>query len=237
MSVKLLDRRPVSFEKPADVDLFNFDELAKEASEVLGYDPLTLRIAEVEDEVLRMERARPFKEILAELDIKPFTQESVNKYKKETAERVEWAANHLLVRFFTWVFLTLLVACGASLIAALSAAIFIEIGGWVWTVVVGEAVACVLVLICFACAHESYGSPKATWERIAITQYAKLIPEFALYTAVQVKKRCSQATLYIDELRVDTIFHDPFLVVKDSEGNEYCLEVWNEPGFKQKRQK
>lgn len=64
--------------------------------------------------------------------------------------------------------------------------------------------------------------------------YTSAIPEFALHTAVQVKKALPECEIFIDELVIGRV-PEPFLVVKYGDTMEW-LEVWDEPTFKGQRE-
>ena len=80
-----------------------------------------------------------------------------------------------------------------------------------------------------------FKDPHKLDKKIDIKKYASPIPEFALETALAVKKEIPSATILIDEYRDrHYVSCDPFLVVRIGE-NFYYLEVWNETKFKGKR--
>lgn len=67
------------------------------------------------------------------------------------------------------------------------------------------------------------------WNKIAISQYKRPIPEFVLHKAVQIKTRLPKCEINVHEL-VRRRSVDPFLSV--TLGKEtYFVEVWNEPKF------
>jgi hypothetical protein len=79
----------------------------------------------------------------------------------------------------------------------------------------------------------------ATWVCVPLRGYDSPVPEFALATAMEVHQRVPHVQLAVDELRVQhdawvVRKADPFLVAKLGD-EEYYLEVWAEPGYKQKR--
>jgi hypothetical protein len=82
------------------------------------------------------------------------------------------------------------------------------------------------------CANDSYFS--LDWRKEKISEYRLPVPEFVLNKAVQIKKACPEAELWIESLK-----RDPFLVVTipDSSNSwaspleEFYIEVWDEPKF------
>ena len=80
--------------------------------------------------------------------------------------------------------------------------------------------------------HNHWYSPFG-WTRTKIDEYKFPIPEFVLNKAVQIKKECPEAELYVESLMVD-----PFLVAVipgatrySSPKEEAYIEVWDEPKF------
>jgi len=75
-------------------------------------------------------------------------------------------------------------------------------------------------------------SARDIWARTGIREYQQMvenpaIPEFALSLATQVKEELPEANVYVEHLVHQP---DPFLVVA-MDGEEFYLEVWEEPGF------
>lgn len=67
----------------------------------------------------------------------------------------------------------------------------------------------------------------ARWQSDSIRDYKKPIPEFAIDTAVRLKKACPAVKFEIEEL---TIVPDPFLIAVLGRQRRY-IEVWDEPKF------
>ena len=74
----------------------------------------------------------------------------------------------------------------------------------------------------------------ATWKITPLKEYAGPVPGFALATAKEINQRVCGMTFLIDEMLVEDIQRDPFLVVRGN-GEEYYVEVWAEPSYEQKR--
>ena len=66
------------------------------------------------------------------------------------------------------------------------------------------------------------------------TGYEGPVPEFALVTAMELHQRVPDVKFTIEELIVNEIPHDPFLVASLN-GQKHYVEVWAEPGYKQER--
>jgi hypothetical protein len=70
----------------------------------------------------------------------------------------------------------------------------------------------------------------AKWELLPLYVYNQDVPEFVLAKALDIKEKLPTAEFYIDQLRIDEVYVDPFLVVKDGE-EMFWIEVWDEPEF------
>ena len=102
---------------------------------------------------------------------------------------------------------------------------------------------CISSLTCIAitgqCVFRKINSTNRIWRRSELGYYHKPVPDFALQTAKDIKEKCPDAKFFIEELEITNVpFADPFLIVKpDSYSKEeFYIEVWNEPKFKQKRE-
>jgi hypothetical protein len=175
---------------------------------------------------------------LIRLDIHPFTSESVSLYKKQTIDRL----NRKHRRLFWWAFWTVQVlwCIGALLVVLLSpkmvdSPLLSRTIGFLFLSGLGT-----LVSTMVGGSMESTSlAPIYTWRDTPIRDYGGRVPEFALVTALRVQKECPLACFSIQHLvDIKTSFAgpDPFLVVRVPDGQEYYLEVWDEPGFKAVRQ-
>lgn len=220
-----LTREPVQLtEQPAD-DLCSFKELAKDAKQLLDYSPDIGAERKATSELAKLQQA------MRELDIQPFRAADVERYKKAEAKR---ASSNIFLRhaeditFGIFVFAAVMLV--GSVIGCLAAS---TVPGWLWL----APVVCVAVIVTDAIAAGGLSSTEivsAKWKREPLGSYSSPIPEFALQTAVDLKRRCPIAEFYVDELTVEKRVLDPFLVVRCG-GQQYFLEVWNEPRFQQKR--
>lgn len=73
----------------------------------------------------------------------------------------------------------------------------------------------------------SYSARVARWNTHTLENYSKPVPEFALDTALKIKRACPEAEFQIEELEV---VPDPFLIVMLGITRRY-VEVWDEPKF------
>lgn len=68
------------------------------------------------------------------------------------------------------------------------------------------------------------------WRTVSLAEYKAPIPEFVLRKALAIKAACPGVAFHIEELRIDHIPADPFLVVS-LDHERYYVEVWDEPKF------
>jgi hypothetical protein len=73
----------------------------------------------------------------------------------------------------------------------------------------------------------SFQARRADWRVHKLEGYSKPVPEFALKTALRIKRACPQAQFHIEELEA---VPDPFLIVSVDNTRRY-VEVWDEPRF------
>jgi hypothetical protein len=211
--------------RPISQDGDGHAEFAAQVGERLGYT--NLANTEVADEQL--------KRCLAELEIQPFTAESVTKYKAQAVAEFEAAAvkrgeGELSDTSLRWFAAS--VICGLALLLATAlaspfvgnpAAFLVFVGAFV----VAGALAMVGLLIPREAPYR--------WYLRQLERYEGPVPEFALQTALDIKKRLPEARFWVDELRRNAPTDEPFLSVSLHDSGRYYLEVWNEPGFTQKR--
>lgn len=167
-------------------------------------------------------------EVLSGLNIKPFTKESVEKYKKEKVLELE-AKNR--VGFFAG-YLVLWVAVFACTVLAVAL---------VWTnadpsffggalgIFGGFAGLLLVARVSDACNGEenSWG-----WERLSFRAYGESIPASVAGEMRRVREELPDAEFEVEYLvrMKDRKVFDPFLVVKYAEC-EYYIEVWGEQSF------
>lgn len=167
-------------------------------------------------------------EVLFGLNIKPFTKESVEKYKKEkvleleTKNRVGFFARHLflLVAIFAY---TLFVA---ALVLANADPSFLGGALGIFGCIAGILL---VTRVSDACEDEesNWG-----WERLSFRVYDKSIPAPVAVEMRRVREELPDAKFEVEYLvrMKDRKVFDPFLVVKYAEC-EYYIEVWDEQSF------
>ena len=161
--------------------------------------------------------------------ITPFSHSSVRKYKEQQVAKFQ-DGNPSRAMFFLRLALIVLGLAIASVI------VFLSNGpGLVKTIgsISASVLAGMFVTFCVICVM-SISDKTAIWRAVALNEYTSPVPGFALATAKEIHQRVEGATFFIDELVVAQVQHDPFLVVR-GDGEEYYVEVWNEPGYEQKR--
>lgn len=213
--------------------LGNSDELAATAVTRLGYRGLQSQLPTLHKEAA-------FGKALADLDIRPFNTESVKRYKAKMERRAMPLATRIaksLCDILYVPFVLSLATCATSLVGCFIAWCFTPLG-WLWAIPATSGATTIVTLltatVAFACLEKDRLT--AVWTPIRIDEYKGLIPEFALQTALDITERCPDAKFFVEELRLEERPRDPFLVAFDGAGNAYYLEVWNEPGFVQKRE-
>ncbi len=233
-ALSLLERKDVKKSTPVERQEF-VAELAAKSKKLLDYDPAAAGIEE--GELVSPEA------VLAELEIKPFTAESVTKYQNEMI----WGSAPWLVRFYgtRW---------GAALDYFTHVLTFASIGGillsivgfcvevswtrpgWLMGISIAGAVLSLAVgILVFGKAAEY---KHAKWNRVRIRNCQVAIPTFAISTAIQIKERLPAAEFFVETLERGEFVKerlDPFLAL--FVGHQiFYLEVWDEEGFHHPRQ-
>ena len=220
-------------EQSADQEgLIDFTPLANEAAKLLGYGVLKKGLVNAQKS---KEQTAPLRQALFSLGIQPFTASSVAAYKEEKNRTCKPARERVgdAIGMTSVGGLMIIVPCFAvsGLVCTIS-----HFPGWIFTSItwlVTSAIICGAGIIIGVMIHGTEET-KTGWNPVPISNYPEPIPEFALQTAVDVKKACPEANFFIEELVVKKI-PDPFLVAELA-GEKYYLEVWNEPGFEKVRE-
>lgn len=231
--LELLERKAVEWKKhPVD----ELDEkLRTEAEKLLGYKgPADIGKAKEKFE-------KQVKEVFDGLGLRPFTRASVEAYKTKAAWS-GWSKKH------GWQAAACGIA-GAAGIAGFATSIALDH----WAIVPLLPVSAILIAGAIANAKRFVG-PTWQWRIAALgggwnDVYTGRVPEFALQTAVDLKKACNKAGMkadfYVEFMQEKALRHpDPFLAVVVSD--EFAptrlrtdllyIEVWNEPKYKQERE-
>ena len=193
--------------------------LADEASELLHYQNAKQSLAHA---------GQSLRKAMKELDIRPFTIESIKKYKSKQL----WKAN---IR----VYKAAAVGFGAAILGAaiMSATIAYGVAAWGVPGVVLAIIGTIGGLACILSNDPPKGLERRSWQREWLSGTSVAVPEFALQTAIDIKKRVPGVLFAVEHLAEvrNPIQADPFLVAIFN-GEAFYLEVWNEPGYKQQRE-
>lgn len=232
--------QPVKFDSEAIVD---FRKLMDDASKLLQYSASAW--CEDRAKVLRSNKIR---RALANLSDPPFTRQSVTRYKREKMRRaIPWREK---LSYRAWVaagiaWLMAIIAVGLAFTTGLVGNAFslsFGAGG------IGMfAFAIFLAVLSFVAFPKAWGDNLVfvktvpVWTETNMCTYHRAIPEFALQTAVDLKKEFPEAEFVIEEMqitqqRVVVMTLDPFLRIDLPDGTFHYLEVWNEPGFRGSRE-
>lgn len=223
MSESILEREPFVCDAiVADQADQLAGDLADEAFQVLGY-----ATAEA-----KARRQQALQKTLAELDVRPFTSASVETYKRSC----EVPPNRLattLVNFAAGIGLVAAIVCLPILVV--SAVTLNSSLSFYLALVVLAGGGCLIVS---AAIGDRYVTER-TWMMYDLAHYTEPVPEFALQTALDIKKRHPEVSFYICSLEENRMVLDPFLVMRIPDGGwhrDYYLEVWNEPRFSGERE-
>lgn len=206
--MKMLKRmeNPRVIEQDCDADF------AERCSKELGYKGGQHQRKAVEQSALALEALR-------EVGLTPFTAASVAQYK----------AKAQLAMLPLWFKLLALVP--PSIILGSVALAFVN-PNWLCGILVA-----LVTSIPWCMAYDL--KFKYVWETDRLEFYGQPIPEFALQTALDVtarlKKQSVEHTWVVEHLQKKQVVADPFLVLQVG-SQSFHVEVWNEPGFKQKRE-
>jgi hypothetical protein len=211
--LRLLEHEPIAVEDPTlELNL----ELAEEAAKLLGY-------AKLKQTVVAKNGIGDLSRALRELDIQPFSRESVERYKAEAPDDADLAdvprffkRRRTLACIFPW----LIPLC--VILSAIGTA-----GGWFisWKVGLASLVVSIVILAKICEFDDRLAALFLRWERVGLAEYQEAVPLYVLRKAIDIKKRVPDAEFYIEQRA-----KDPFLIVKHG-GEEHYIEVWREPMF------
>ncbi|MGD0900961.1 MAG: hypothetical protein ABR915_24275, partial [Thermoguttaceae bacterium] len=214
-ATSLLQRQAVKVEAvTADESDGELRTLATEAREKLGYRVLE---SHLEARKAAFDAHDAVARAMEELQIFPYTAESVAEYKRQAKEKAEQPP-------FLLILATSAFALGfLQLVAWL---VTLAFASQTWLMIAGILLLGLGLACCLICDRSGL-LIKARWLRHGISSYPRPIPEFALQSALDLKTKCPGLDFFVDEMQVKQVV-DPFLVAVDRHGNEYFLEVWNE---------
>ena len=174
---------------------------------------------------------------LSKIGVRPFTPESVQKYKDKIARRLFWS-NLPRQSIAVLAVLGLLVGGVGTLLACLGIGIGFLLGVSTTSTIAWVMVALpVFFFIGVGCAAlaDNINIIRGRWSQEGV-DYMTLsdVPDFALQTAIDLDRCCPGCDIYIEEYQEHKETLDPFLavyVVTEGKGEWIHLEVWNEVGF------
>jgi hypothetical protein len=217
----MLQRKPLEVAPESECDNM---ELAQEADRLLNYPCYR--------EHLNARRDSDLVIAMRKMQLDPFTPQSVEVYKERATKAlrrknswVRWT--ELLPAFF------LLSAVSAYVLFAITAITHSNLSLVMFAITASASVGIVVL----ALRTRNLRVREFAWRQIPLGEYRKPIPEFALQTAVDLKRACPRAMLNVEELQTGSPKADPFLTVFDPQTQRnYYLEVWDEPSFSKERQ-
>ena len=237
-AMKILARTAITFPEYQEI---GFEDVAREAQELLGYQVPTEELVHANAE---NRQRHALHMAMRTLDIRPFCQKDVDRYKakmvrrhmlmKSRASLFVWKAREVFFLVFACAFVISIVVHPLAYFLGWHASwALLSIGGsfsgLVMSLIFGVMVQHILA--------DKLGNitlllPK--WEVESLQDYKSAVPEFVLQSAIDLKKACPEVRFFVESLQWQKVTLDPFLVVEYAD-LRYHIEVWNEPGFQQKR--
>ena len=225
---------PVQSTDPIDDSI---EELANKSAVELGYVRLRASLNNKKEKEKQASIGQTVLAKLASINVFPFESKSLDEYKNNKTV----AKNSIIYNKEN-----IIVFCISSLFLSLAIYLIVNFGS-INFFPGGIAIFSLLYSVPFTLVglwkSFSINNTKYFWKPYNIVNFSDPIPEFALQTAIDVKKVFPEATFCIEKLeqieevkviKVEAPRLDPFLVAH-IEGKDYYLEVWNEAEFKQNR--
>ena len=157
--------------------------------------------------------------IFQEAGVRPFDRATVDRYKEKVLYQKNWW-------FLKWV-----MAVGLILVAIPATLAIVYNSPLCLLGLIGSAI--LTAIFAGICAAHTI---QQTWTSDYLRNYAQAVPEYALQTALDVRRAAGageSVSIWVEFLK-ESPRSDPFLVVR-IDGNSYYLEVWDEPDFFSKR--
>lgn len=220
MSVHLLQREAVTWDTHSEESDVLLGDLPGEAEEVLGYQ----RLSHHEQALRQLSR---LEETLATLGVRPFTQQSVDKYKRRCERIVTPLWGRLANASFAAGFLLVLLAFPSLILSSLLS--WASISFYLAAAALLGTVAGLSGLVL-----GNFRLRERRWVMHELGSYTEPVPEFALQTALDIKRLNPEVEFCICSLEERRVVIDPFLVMRVRENGlrrDYYLEVWNESAF------
>ena len=251
----LLERRPIVEQLSVDSETEKLlisalaGEGLEEVERVLGYSHPSL--VSTREDLVDKKKEKPLGKVLKNIGIKPFTQKSVDQYMEEKAWEFRLTSVGLSTPFFfigviagVIINSSYLGLAGFSIwLASFIASIGIggseeknkerglKIPNGALYRIVKYMVFLVSGTILALVAEKITGPASKEWKRVPLKGYRRFVPKSAVLTALEIKTRCPNADVLVEELvKSDVVTKDPFLIVSLGD-EEYYVEVWNEKGF------
>jgi len=199
-------------------------ELAKQCKKELGYPVLSQTIE-------RDKNKTKLEQCMDRVGLRPFTRETIEKYKKEEANRRWYEYNAADFK---------ITATVAAVLASFYCSWFIMYfcsGAWIAIPVIFSILGALGFGFLLTVALPDIFRVRAEWLTDHLSVYKKPIPEYALETALGLQKELkaegidSECKFYVESLFIHKEARDPFLFVQCGNFNRYYLEVWDEPNF------
>jgi hypothetical protein len=161
----------------------------------------------------------------------PLNLNSVRNYKEQQVRKFQDGNGKRGMFFFRILLVSLGLAIASAIVFLVNNPGVVKVTGSVCALLFTTVFVVALVVSVF-----SIPNKKVSWRVIDLKEYASPVPGFALATAMEIHQRMSGASFFIDEMIMGEteVQKDPFLVVR-GDGEEYYVEVWDEPGYAQKK--
>ena len=227
MDTSILEREAINWDTSRDFPPLQAD-LAREVKEHLGYRNLST-------EVHRAKRRELVRRKMEELDIRPFTSQSVEAYKHAGTMAPSWTSSTIPVLIEALV--------GISVFGLLGGLGTMFVTSFLQNATLSFYASCSVAGSCFvlisSCFFDREIVVERKWILYDLKKYTEPIPEFALHTALELKKVDPKLKFLVCALEERRVVIDPFLVMRVYDGkdfHDYSLEVWNEPTFHGERE-
>jgi hypothetical protein len=199
-------------------ELIDFTDLWKQAEEKLGY-----KVAKKSARQSKLKAS--LLSALEKADVRPFTGESVEKYKQQIE-------SFPIVVPMVMTLATILCYVGSYWVLGVCSfwgSGVLGVGLLLWSLVMTMGTVGSWV-------EFGEGQSSNRWGRFFLENYTKPVPEFAIQTALDIRKHfrpVGKLRVWVEEA---VEIPDPFLIV-GAEGLDevFYIEVWNEPSFRGER--
>jgi hypothetical protein len=196
-----------------------YQETARNAAALFGYSAIA-------DRIQKDRHLREAAEVLADLEIVPYSKTTVEQYKTKKLEEINHPVDMHESMCLGGVLLGALLLFGFGGVLSFTFENHFINTYLTWGVGIG------FLTIAFSCL--AFGeSRNYEWIRLPFdATYKEDLSKtaFVVDTAVRVASRLPEAKFFIEELRLHESVSDPFLVLEYG-GQDFYLEVWGEKDF------